>query len=206
MNRLDRALGARGLKLQAEVADMAVDGAARDMHVHVISGVSDIVPPHHPVAELQEELGGKSKRVQAQERVRLQMSQVEALFRPQEARILREREDVVLRLTGLSFSSGQAVILAVDDTPEKQGRIAPGTGVPVVPAEKLTEVQPDYLLILAWNFIDEILDRTRAFREAGGRYIVPVPALRYIHLPEAGNRKISARPAGCHKDLPRSRG
>jgi novobiocin biosynthesis protein NovU/D-mycarose 3-C-methyltransferase len=77
-------------------------------------------------------------------------------------------------------ADAETISFIVDDTPEKQGLIAPGTGVPVVSAEKLTEAQPDFLLILAWNFIDEILDRTVAFREAGGRYIVPVPALRYI--------------------------
>jgi OOP family OmpA-OmpF porin len=64
------------------------------------------------VADLQEELGGTSKRVQAQERDRQQMAQLEALFEPGEARILRERKDVVVRLTGLSFRSGQAVIEA----------------------------------------------------------------------------------------------
>lgn len=62
------------------------------------------------VAELQEELGGTSKRVQAQELVRRQMAELEALFDSEEARILRERDDVVLRMTGLSFRSGQAVI------------------------------------------------------------------------------------------------
>ncbi|MEK8023551.1 MAG: class I SAM-dependent methyltransferase [Candidatus Hydrogenedentota bacterium] len=68
----------------------------------------------------------------------------------------------------------------VDDTPEKQGRLAPGTGIPIVGAKELETARPDYLLILAWNFVDEILAKTSAFSQAGGRYIVPVPALRYI--------------------------
>jgi OOP family OmpA-OmpF porin len=62
------------------------------------------------LAELQEELGGTSERMQAHERVRQQMSQLESLFQPGEARILREQNDVVVRLTGLSFRSGQWVI------------------------------------------------------------------------------------------------
>lgn len=72
------------------------------------------------------------------------------------------------------------VAYIVDDTPEKQGRLAPGTGIPIVPAERLEEDRPDLLLILAWNFVDEILAKTVAFNRDGGRYIVPVPALRYI--------------------------
>lgn len=68
----------------------------------------------------------------------------------------------------------------VDDTPEKQGKTAPGTGIPIVPASYLASHRPDDLVILAWNFVDEILDKTTKFSQAGGRYIVPVPALRYI--------------------------
>jgi predicted TPR repeat methyltransferase len=80
-----------------------------------------------------------------------------------------------------SVSADSSIVsFIVDDTPEKQGRFGPGTGIPIVSAERLTDEQPDYLMILAWNFIDEILERTADFRAAGGRYIVPVPALRYI--------------------------
>ena len=76
------------------------------------------------------------------------------------------------------------VSFIVDDTPEKQGLLAPGTGIPIVSAERLRSERPDYLLILAWNFIDEILQRTTEYREAGGRYIVPVPALLAVIVGE----------------------
>lgn len=74
-------------------------------------------------------------------------------------------------------ASPDLVEYIVDDTPEKQGLLQPGTGIPVVPRSSFDETPPDYLLILAWNFVDEILEKTRGF---GGRYIVPVPTLRVL--------------------------
>lgn len=68
----------------------------------------------------------------------------------------------------------------VDDTPDKQGKLAPGTRIPIVSADALSTRKPDDLVILAWNFVEEILERTDAYAKAGGRYIIPVPALRYI--------------------------
>ncbi|MGH9268801.1 MAG: methyltransferase domain-containing protein [Acidimicrobiales bacterium] len=60
-------------------------------------------------------------------------------------------------------------------SPLKQGRYTPGTHIPVVGPERLLEEMPDYVLLLAWNFADEILAQQKPYRDAGGRFIVPVP-------------------------------
>ena len=62
----------------------------------------------------------------------------------------------------------------------KQGRFTPGTHIPVVPAERLLEDQPDYAVLLAWNFEDEILAQQAEYRRRGGRFLVPVPVLREV--------------------------
>jgi hypothetical protein len=67
-----------------------------------------------------------------------------------------------------------------DASPHKQGLLAPGTGLPIVAPERLLEDRPDYVLLLAWNFADEILAQQRAYREAGGRFIVPVPTPQIV--------------------------
>jgi hypothetical protein len=58
----------------------------------------------------------------------------------------------------------------IDSTPAKQGKYIPGTGIRVYPPEKLIEDQPDYVLILAWNFADEIIGKSQGYR---GKFIIP---------------------------------
>lgn len=68
----------------------------------------------------------------------------------------------------------------VEDNPWKQGLFTPGTHIPVVRPEALEEMRPDYILILAWNFAKEILQKTRRYAKAGTRFIIPLPKLKII--------------------------
>lgn len=62
----------------------------------------------------------------------------------------------------------------------KIGRFAPGTRIPIYDDEKLLEEQPDYALILAWNFSEEIMRNLSVFKERGGKFIIPIPEPRII--------------------------
>jgi SAM-dependent methyltransferase len=68
----------------------------------------------------------------------------------------------------------------IDDSPLKQGLFSPGRFVPVVASSVLDDParKPDYLVILAWNFADPIIAKNKAYRDAGGKFIVPIPELR----------------------------
>src|SRR5262249_6777093 len=68
----------------------------------------------------------------------------------------------------------------VDKSPLKVGLFTPGTHIPVLPASTLIERQPDYVLILAWNFAEEIMRQQRQYRERGGRFIIPIPTPKVI--------------------------
>jgi len=65
----------------------------------------------------------------------------------------------------------------VDRSEHKQGLLMPGVGIPILAAEELERRRPDYTLLLAWNFADEILEQQHAYRTAGGTFIIPVPAI-----------------------------
>lgn len=68
----------------------------------------------------------------------------------------------------------------VDRSTYKQGRYMPGVHLPIYSPANLLEAMPDYVLLLSWNFIDEILEQQAEYRHRGGRVIVPVPEVKTI--------------------------
>lgn len=67
-----------------------------------------------------------------------------------------------------------------DKSPLKQGRYTPGTHIPVVPPARLLDDRPDYVVLLAWNFAEEIMAQQAAYLAHGGTFILPVPAVRMV--------------------------
>lgn len=78
--------------------------------------------------------------------------------------------NTILNCAGITATD---MMYIVDETPEKIGKYSPGTHIPIVSMEAMTETPPDYLVILSWNFADEI---KRKCREAGytGKFIMPL--------------------------------
>ena len=74
----------------------------------------------------------------------------------------------------------ETIDFIVDDNALKQGLFSPGLHIPIVAAEALAESRPDHLLVLAWNFARPIMAKNKAFHDAGGRFIVPLPTLEII--------------------------
>lgn len=62
----------------------------------------------------------------------------------------------------------------------KQGLYFSGNHLPILPPSKILEDQPDLVLIMAWNFAEEIMNQLSAFRAAGGKFIVPIPEPKVI--------------------------
>ncbi len=65
----------------------------------------------------------------------------------------------------------------VDRNPYKHGRFLPGTRIPIFPPDQIKATQPDYVLILPWNFKDEIMQQIAYIRSWGGQFIIPIPTV-----------------------------
>jgi SAM-dependent methyltransferase len=79
------------------------------------------------------------------------------------------------------FGIGSEILdFVADRSTVKQGYYTPGTHLQIMAPDKLLEVQPDYVLLLSWNFVDEVLSQQAEYRKRGGRFIVPIPELRVI--------------------------
>ncbi len=73
--------------------------------------------------------------------------------------------------------TSEMVAFVVDRNPAKQGRLLPGSHVPVHDVEHLLAQRPDHVLILPWNLRDEIAEQMASIREWGGHFVVAVPEI-----------------------------
>ncbi|MBM4133160.1 MAG: class I SAM-dependent methyltransferase [Nitrospira sp.] len=117
-------------------------------------------------------------------------------------RVIRQREALVAELTTLrrqgkrvaaygAAAKGQVMLqwcgigpdlveFIVDKSELKQGRLTPGTHIPILAPQALLDRQPDVVLLCAWNFADEILRQQKAYLDRGGRFLHPIPLPHYL--------------------------
>ncbi|HEX9628865.1 MAG TPA: class I SAM-dependent methyltransferase, partial [Pyrinomonadaceae bacterium] len=74
----------------------------------------------------------------------------------------------------------EALDFVVDRSTHKQGRYMPGVHLPICSPARLLEEMPSHVLLLTWNFTDEILEQQAEYRHRGGRFIIPIPELSVV--------------------------
>jgi SAM-dependent methyltransferase len=117
--------------------------------------------------------------------VRLRLTQLLASLRSSGKRIagysVSAKGTILLNSAGID---GRLIDYLVDRSPHKQGKYMPGVHLPVYDTAKLLEEPvPDYLLLLAWNFKDEIMRQQQEYVSRGGRFIVPIPEPAIVPSP-----------------------
>ena len=68
----------------------------------------------------------------------------------------------------------------VDDTPRKQGRLAPGSRIPIVTQDELKTAKPDYIVILPWNWKDAIKDKLSYAKEWHAKFVTAIPNMEIV--------------------------
>jgi hypothetical protein len=87
------------------------------------------------------------------------------------------KSTVLLNAAGLTRDD---IVALYDKSPLKQGRLAPGSGIPIAPAEQLLADQPALCLLCVWNLVDEIAEEQAAYLARGGELLVPIPSVRRL--------------------------
>lgn len=85
--------------------------------------------------------------------------------------------NVVLQFCGITAAELPAI---VEVNEEKFGRVTPGTQIPIISEAEGRAMKPDYYLVLPWHFKDNIMQRERAFIDAGGKLIFPFPEIEIV--------------------------
>jgi hypothetical protein len=85
--------------------------------------------------------------------------------------------NVLLQFCGLSE---ELIPFAVDRNPRKWGTKTLGSNIPIISEEAGRELLPDYFLVLPYHFMEEMLDREKAFIARGGKFIIPVPFVKIL--------------------------
>lgn len=178
-----------------EFFDLAVTNVHRLPHIHggsmrVFMQRRSENPPVQPIVRemLDEEAAGGMLAAETYNALTQRVDSIGADLR----RILEGLKSQGLRIAGYGASArGNTMItyfgigpdildFLVDKNPLKHGLYSPNTRIPVRPVEDLETERPDVLLVLAWNFFDEIREQQAGFLARGGRFVVALPTPRVV--------------------------
>jgi 2-polyprenyl-3-methyl-5-hydroxy-6-metoxy-1,4-benzoquinol methylase len=182
----DRVLKAHGLVV-FDVDELATHGGSLRVYAghqaHTARRVSDRVPALH-AAERKQGLHDIGTYARFPDRVH------EAKCALLEFLIARKREKKHIIAYGapakgntlLNYCGVRTDFIdyAVDRNPLKQGKLLPGSRIPIEPPERIRETRPDYVLILPWNIKQEIARQLAFINEWGGRLFVPIPSVAVL--------------------------
>jgi C-methyltransferase C-terminal domain/Putative zinc binding domain/Methyltransferase domain len=174
-------LGRHGLRL-FDVERLAIHGGSILAFVALEEAAAEVKPSVDELllAEHHSGLGGDLAYQQFADRVQQVTFDLTSLVRGLRSADYRiagygasAKGNTILNVCGLGRED---IEFCIDNTPFKQGRLLPGTHIPVKPPNYAARCAPDYYLLLAWNYAEEILRKEQEFLESGGKFIIPIPS------------------------------
>ena len=78
------------------------------------------------------------------------------------------------------FDIGDVLSFVVDDNKLKHNLFSPGHHIPVLPSDELYKRNPDYVIVLAWQYSKPIIGKHQAYLDQGGHFIIPMPEVQVI--------------------------
>ena len=84
------------------------------------------------------------------------------------------RSNTLLNYCGIDIKFLDYII---DESPSRYGKYTPGTHIPIIPPDKANFKEVDYILILAWNYAEQIRRKVKGFN---GKWIIPLPTVQII--------------------------
>jgi SAM-dependent methyltransferase len=183
LTALDRCFRRHGLVI-ADVERVSIHGGSLRLYAIPVECVNGV--PRRVAALLEEEaewgvdslapyLAFAAKVKQIKDSLRLMLANLKAAGLKIAAYGASAKGSTLLNVCGIG---PELLDFVVDRSTVKQGKFTPGTHLRIYSPEKLLEAQPDFTLLLTWNFADEILRQQEEYCRRGGRFIVPVPMPR----------------------------
>jgi hypothetical protein len=83
-------------------------------------------------------------------------------------------------LLNYSGIKGDLLPKIYDAAISKQGKLMPGSHIPILPSNQLIRDKPDYLLVLPWNLINEVMQQNAELKSMGVKFVTVVPELKII--------------------------
>ena len=168
------------------VKRVSPQGGSIRLHVQKKGGPHSVDPSVKELIRLEEDIGlDKAETFRAFSEkvntVKIALSEILRSLKAQDMRIAGYGAPTKSTTLLTHFGLGDDILdFIIDDNPLKQGKFTPGFHIPIMGPDELYKRKPDYLVVLAWNFAEPIMEKHQKYKNIGGQFILPMPIAHIV--------------------------